>query len=72
MLKSPFSFFMLAVNSGLVALLAVLGKLGDMINWLIGSSLGFAFVFFVIYLFLYWLISEIKNVWLEWQYMEDN
>ena len=63
---------LLVVNAGLVAALALLGRLQDMVRWFNDSALGFVFVFFVLYLFLYWLVAEIKNAYLEWKYLEDD
>ena len=72
MLKSPFTLPLLTVNAGLVAVLGLLGQLDQLINWFNDSFLGFTFVFFVLYLFLYWLVAEIKNAYLEWKYLEDD
>jgi hypothetical protein len=72
MLKSPFTLPLLTVNAGLVAVFGLLGKLDQMIRWFNDSILGFTFVFFVLYLFLYWLVAEIKNAYLEWKYLEDD
>lgn len=58
----------------LVALLCVLyfgGSLGVIIEWLEILRLSFAFQLLVVYLFLYGMVIEVKNSYLEWKYIEE-
>jgi len=58
----------------LVALLCILyfgGSLSAVIKWLEILRLSFAFQLLVVYLFLYWVVIEVKNSYLEWKYLGE-
>ncbi len=71
-MKTPFNFPVLTLLSAAALLLLLLGVMDVVVDWFNATGMSFGLVFLVLYLFLYWFATEIKNVYLEWKYLEDD
>ena len=52
-------------------MLYVSGSLESVMSWMHILRLDIAFKVLSFYLFIYWVVIEVKNSYLEWKYMED-
>ncbi len=66
------SMKLLAVVSILTCSLYFSGALEQVLGWMGILGLDIAFRILAIYLFLYWVVIEVKNSYLEWKYREEN
>lgn len=70
-MKTPPTLLLLTLLSALSLISYLTGVMADVIDWVTALGLGTAFRFLVLYLFLYWIVVEVKNSYLEWKYLED-
>ena len=70
-MAKPVSLILLTLLMTLVCILYFSGSLSATLEWLEILRLGFALQLMVVYLFMYWIVIEAKNSYLEWKYLED-
>ena len=71
-MTKPLSLIFLTLLSGWVCLLFVIDSLDSVLSWMHILRLDIAFKVLSFYLFIYWVVIEVKNSYLEWKYMEDS
>lgn len=70
-MKTPPTLILLTLLTALGLVSYLTGFMADLFGWIVASGLGGAIRFLVLYLFLYWIVVEVKNGYLEWKYLED-